>query len=642
MKTNVTSIFAVTAFLILVLTGFASALTITSVTSPTTAIHNSQVAFTVNITAAENTSLYWSSSSATNGATWISLPTVNTMNAGDSVIGIAVLNVPQYSFGSIVPTLVAKNSSGSVLATLSFLTVTINNTSAISISASSTTLNQANNRTTITITNTGNIDFTNVQLNITSLDGATFSLSPSTFVLAKGTSKDVSLNATISSSLNLGSQTATITASASTGLSTVSITQSISLEKSYCNYGEVGSDVKILSIEDRSAGDEWNWEPLKDISIEVETRNNNPDNSEKIYTKIGLYDKTDDKFIKLNGDKTELDQSVKIAKDGESEILRFEFTLPADLKSDHNYQLYVKSYQSGHEDTQCNSKTSFSGGSSNVFSQPISIDITREVILGDISIGDFTNCGSTATLTATVYNVDASDNEKIKVRVYNTELKIDQTYELLNQLDVGDSEDISIPLNVPKDALEKTYNLKAVILYDYSDNSNAYRQSLSQNDILLKVEGNCAVVPRVNINAALASEAKSGNPLSIKVTIVNTASTSQTFNMIADGYSNWATLTNISESQFTLAPAETKDVYYNFVVNNGVSGDNQFTIRALSNNGASIKEQAVSVNVAAGSGFNFTGFNFGNWGNSWYIWAIVALNVVLIIVIIIVAIKLLK
>jgi len=635
MKTKNFAIFALTAFLILALAAFSSASVSLARTDSALATYGNPSTITINFatTSTDNQTLTWNYTSSVSGAT-ISLgnaPTSITTSDGTKTFTAAV-GIPQY-LKSATFTVNTMNSSGVILGTNSF-TVSVNDAKSFSLS-SANDIYSGRNSTVITVRNTGNTNLNNIRLTAPVLSGVSFTISPTSISLIPGNSAQFIITASNLASLTAyGSQTATFSATSDES-ATGSI--SIALTKSYCTNGEAGSNVTISSIDDRSSGDEWEWAPLKDISIDIDVRNNNQVDSEKITVKLGVYDLTSHKFIELNdGADKEISQSIRINEDDE-DTFKFKFKLPADIKDDGGrYGLIVKAYVNGKESSNCASRIDSSSY------QPITVDFgDKAVLIGNVIIPDFSSCGSTATITGTMYNLDAGDNEKIQVKFYNKELGLDKTYDSLSELDSGDSEDFSISFDVPQGIKEGTYYITAYGNYDYSESSTFYRESVSQDNILFKVEGNCVVTPKVTINAALASEAQAGKPLSVKVTITNTDSKSQTLQMLADGYSSWATLTNISESQFTLASGASKDIYYNFVVNSDASGDNQFTIKSVSGS-TSIKEQAVSVTIApAKGGFNF---NFGNLGlgNNWYIWAIVALNVVLIIVIIVVAIKLLK
>ena len=245
-------------------------------------------------------------------------------------------------------------------------------------------------------------------------------------------------------------------------------------------------------------------------------------------------------------------------------------------------------------------------------------------------------CGESVTLTAKVFNIGDEDQDRVKVRLTNAELKIDVSQELRN-LDQGDDKSLALSFTLPQTAVDKTYMLDLTAEYDYR--SAGYHQLLdTPYHVPLKVIGCVAkpVIPTQNttvaISAALESDAQPGKPMIVKTTLKNPGTQPVTVIVNAKGHETWAKLTDVSQRIVTLAPQESKDVNLTFDINKDAAGEKAFTLEITSND--KVQTQQVAVKLAEKSRSTFDTL-----GENKLAWIIGIINVALIIVIIIVAIK---
>ncbi len=240
---------------------------------------------------------------------------------------------------------------------------------------------------------------------------------------------------------------------------------------------------------------EWEWEPLKEVELTVEVENTGSE-SEKVTVEVGLYNVDKGKFVRLSDDDRELSDSIRI-NDDDYEKFKFAFTLPADLDEDDEYRLYVKAYKKGDEEVKCVSKTNFDGGSSSVFSQKIDVVMDDEVGVDELVYSEVVYCGSTNAVNFKLYNFDLGDDEKMRVNLYSNALGID-LYSEEFELDEGRYEELFFDLTIPKDAMEKNYDIKVIVEYDYRESSDAFMSSNDDNSFSISVKENCEIQEDLN------------------------------------------------------------------------------------------------------------------------------------------------
>jgi hypothetical protein len=416
--------------------------------------------------------------------------------------------------------------------------------------------------------------------------------------------------------LLLGDSSGTLTASSSSA----SASSTIRFTNDYCEEGEMGSDVDIISVEDETSGNgNFDWELLEDVELEIEVANNG-DDDEDVTVQILIYDTS-------SGDELYEDEQTALIDEDDEETFTFNFVLPADTPD--NARLYVKAFYDGDEDEQCTNHW----GSSKF--EPISIEDREEFDIGltDIELESTMLCGSTENVKVEVHNIGEEDQDRVLVSIFNSELGIDEEI-LVSNLDSGDSDEIDFQISIPQGADEKLYQLEFEARHDYNRRNDNYDEVTDKVLKSFTVEGSCVDGPSsgsIVVSPTLESEAIAGKELVIKARVTNNGAAG-TVSVIPFGYESWAVLKSVEPSSVTLASGESKDVTIKLTPNSDSQGEQRFTIRASM--GSTISDQETSVFLTGKSSF------VDSIKENWVIWAIVIANIILIVAIIIAAVKL--
>ena len=405
--------------------------------------------------------------------------------------------------------------------------------------------------------------------------------------------------------------------------------------KGYCEYSEVGSDLRITRIKDNNLDntDDWEWSLLDDIEIAVKVENNGNDDIDGTL-EYALYDSNSNSFVDLDQD--EIDFSVD--EDKSKEIL-INFQLPpSELDFDSSsktYKLYVKVYEEDSEEDQCADREYGSDAYKTITIEKES----KDVALGDINIVSTALCGDTVEVKATAYNIGRNDEDKVKVTLYNKELGLNLNQEF-SSLDVGESKSLEFSFKIPENATEKTYTLQMSTLFDYDDDDEIYDKSSETSfNKDIKVSGNCVKVVKSSADLSLDlqtpdTEIKSGKEVTVKATIKNTGDQKTTYTLGVSDNDDFSSVQSITPATVTLEPGKSQDALITLKLNSDASGENTFKVKLYFD--TKTIEQPASLTVTK-SGFDL-GF-LSNITSNWLIWVIVLINVVLIGAIIIVAIK---
>jgi hypothetical protein len=408
----------------------------------------------------------------------------------------------------------------------------------------------------------------------------------------------------------------------------VSSLVTVKIENTFCDYGNLGDNkIEIKGeIKDEKLGNskEWEWEPLDEISIRVEVRNN-LDTKEKITTVLSLYSVSDESFLDIDGNDDEMEETIRIG-DGEREYFYFRFTLPLEDLEEGRYTLFVKAFIDGEQDSHCSSQ----------FEKDIDVTFEEEFIVDELEDLASASCGESYLIPFKVFNLNAGDEEEFRVKIINQDLGINwnsQKYEL----DEGDYQTIYFDLDIPEDAKEKIYTFEVIVDYDYRESTDFFRESLSGNLFSVKVDSNCvASIPKVLITPSLESGGEVGEELIVKVTITNIGEDTQSYNLNVLGFNGWASSATATPNTLTSVLSGTsREVLINFVPLEDALGAQTFNLE-ISSAGDLILTQSIEVEILEKkSSFNLK----DTFGDSWYLWLIGILNVLLVVVIILVAIR---
>lgn len=393
----------------------------------------------------------------------------------------------------------------------------------------------------------------------------------------------------------------------------------------YADNGNLYVEIDDLNVEKGFGPEDDEWYPLDEIKAKINVENEGNDEIKNIVVQWGLYDADNDEWI-VKG-------KFKL-KDGDNEKLTVIFKIDNlnKIETDtNNFEFYA--WATGEDEEFGYEKTS------KYDSQKITMDFDDDfVVLDNIQIDESALCGGEVQITADVTNIGADDQEDIYVIIYNKELGINKKV-TIGDIDSLESEKLDITLTLPSDVAEKQYDLKFSV---YNDDGIYENDNDDKSEFFAPITlTSCSTTPSAAVSAVLDSDAKAGQELIVKATIVNTGSETKTFTLSTSGYANWASSPVIDKTSLTLDAGESQEVTIKLNVNKDISGDNNFNIEVIE--GEKVLSQPVSVNIEKPSMFpNITGMFSGLAGDNWYLWGIGALNVLLVLVIIVVAVKVAK
>ena len=637
---------------LLLVSGFASAaLELTAVSIPSTADHNTDttLTFTLKTTGLNNeTGLDWTLSTLSQG-TFKQLPTITSINAGETKSLSAVINIPKHSSG-----------------TIALILKTISNSSEIGQLSKSIAINDA---PLIVLTKTREISKTqsgiitvkndgNKALDLTLSETSAFqtTLSRTTILnLQPGSTEELTVTIPAGTEFRFGNNIITIKAEDTTQniISTISFN---AIREGFCGAGSVGGlRITDVSIDNTGEGDENEWDLLDTIEIEVDVENSGNLDLNDIIVELGFFDSADGNQVNdldfENDDEEEFD--LGDLDEDDEETATFKFRVPADIESG-SYKLAIKAYSDDTgESEQC--ADSSSDLSDTIF-EDIRIqeenDEGKFIAFEDIVVSPTeATCGDAVSITTEAFNIGDKDQDQVKITLFNKDLSLDKYYEIRSDLDQGDSEKISFEFMVPNNAQTKQYDLLLSAEYDYKNGN--YRESLDDEvRIPIKILG-CSGFGGAGtggtgssgkiatITASLETdEPTAGEDLVVEVTIVNLKSERATFIMGANNYQEWASLSDISERIIELDPQDSQTIIYTFNVNDDVKGLQSFKVDAISGDKQETKE--IKVDIAEKISTSKPGFSIGSLGENSYLWIIGAVNVILIILIIVVAVRISK
>jgi len=384
-------------------------------------------------------------------------------------------------------------------------------------------------------------------------------------------------------------------------------------------------DIKVIS----GFGKDNEWLPLDEIEVKIKVDNKHrTEKIKNIEVNWGLYDSNSgDWYI----DDKESDFNLK---DGDDKTVIITFKLDDNIEDLADYdRLYVWT-----NDAEINDDNDTPVCAS-AFED---IDIQTEsdfVILDDIQLPSEATCGSNIQLTADIWNIGDSDQEDVWILIKNTELGISEKI-MIGDVDAFDKTNLDVLLKIPEDAKESPSYLLTLQVYNEDNDvfENDYDNDEAEFKIPLKVNSctSSSSPNSVTISASLDSEAKAGEDLIVKATIVNSGTSSSTYTINPTGYTSWANSATTDSSTFTIGSGESKQITITLGVKDTASGEQTFNIEVVSG-GEIVKTQPVAVTIEAKSGFSSITGNLTI--GSPLIWGIGFINFILIIVIIIVAVK---
>jgi len=458
---------------------------------------------------------------------------------------------------------------------------------------------------TFTLSNTGNADLTNMQFTLTEEQPGSFS-DGDKILSFKVNGNSISFGSAFNlGTMSIGANTITIEATIPSNIDVDTYEGNVTLQSTtfpnanesfflnvmvgpeICSDGLIGNlDVKINEPDD---GDDF--KQGQEISVDVTVDNNDNSDDLDIIVEAILYDLDDDQEI------TSVESDAVEIESGDDKDFDLTLTIPydEDLEEDHTYYLYVKAYEEGNEEDHCDYISN-------------ELDFKRDshaVIVDGFSINpSVVNNGQLVNFIVDVSNIGENDEEDVYIKVYNSELGLDEEstpFDLDKYKDSNNDETKTISFTIPTTATAKDYAIEAIVYYDDGDESYSTFGTLTVNGY-----GNTAgtsdgtsilSLPQTTISAT------AGNVFSIPFTINNNGASSATYVISVTANGGWAE--GVTETMTVEAGSSNTGYAYLTPSSSTTSGSYTATV-TLSQDGSEIGSSIVNVNIG-GAGTGATG-----------------------------------
>jgi hypothetical protein len=393
----------------------------------------------------------------------------------------------------------------------------------------------------------------------------------------------------------------------------------------FCGSNFNTSEIEIKYIRDKSSSDDWEWKPLDEIEIEVKVENNGDSDEDYDIELIFLDGSNNDVSDEVVEDEDDLIEEDFEVEEDKNEEVTFNFVVNGEVDDD-DYKLFAIVTRSG----QCNFLRAED------FGDEIDVDVKKsshDVIVKEVEGPTTVEAGSTMDFEVRVANLGRSDEDRVKVIAFNSELGINIQKEI-DDLDEGDSERLTFNIPFPSTVDEKLYRIRFSTEFKYDEDDEVYEDESESADDLLKgvtIFGGENEAPSISASL-LSSEPKVGEEITIQVSITNNGADGS-YVVSAVGYESWADLVSVQPQVLDLDDGETKQVTVK--LNPTKEGSQAFSVRTLS--GGEESSQSVSMNIAGKENI------FGSWGLEGnaltYIIAAIAAVLILIVLILIVRVS---
>ncbi|MFH1456320.1 MAG: putative S-layer protein [archaeon] len=404
--------------------------------------------------------------------------------------------------------------------------------------------------------------------------------------LAPGDSETVTVDLTIADKMDVDLYTGNFVVTTST-LDSQSISFSLQVEPVMCNDGLVG-DLEV-SIEDPDNGDDY--KPGETIEINVKVQNDADDDQDVIVEAILYNLDTDEELASVESADTEI-------KDNDKENFNLDLEIPFNAEFDEgdNIVLYVRAYEDGDEDQNCDYET-------------VELDLKRESHSVAITGVDFSQeeglvCGDILEVTVEVENVGEKNEDDVYIRVKSSQLGIDIDSAKFDLGDYSDSDNDykkTFEIELTDDLTAGNLYVEVIVYYDDGDE---YVSELFELDV-----DSCSNVANVaNSNNAITSMvtlktssdeynvAVGSTTVTIPITVTNDGNGKDTVLLSVGDVSMWANVLGIEQIN-TLGAGDSYHAYIYLELMDGVTGRHSMSVTATSADGSENTE-LVTVNIA--------------------------------------------
>ena len=319
------------------------------------------------------------------------------------------------------------------------------------------------NSNTVVIRNTGSTQLNsisithNVDTGDDDGDNLTLSIVPQTFSLSPGSSSIVTFTVAMGDNLDVGTYGGNVFINDTSGVGEIfSLDAKVTPE--VCESGPIGN----LEVDVENPDDNDNFDFGETINVDVSALNGD-DKDLDVIIEAFLYNIDEDEELV----REELDAGE--IKDGDEEDFTLDLEIPADndFSEDDEFVLYVKAYEDGDEDDNCDQ-------------EDIDIDLDRKahnVIVTDVALNPSSvSCGETISIDVDVENVGTKDEDDVTVKVFHSALGLDETsgkYDLENFDDANNDAIAKFTYTIPTTVNPGTFSIESSVTFNNGKDSNS-------------------------------------------------------------------------------------------------------------------------------------------------------------------------
>ncbi|MBT4134798.1 putative S-layer protein [Candidatus Woesearchaeota archaeon] len=328
---------------------------------------------------------------------------------------------------------------------------------------------------------------------------------------------------------------------------------------------------------------------------------------ENVFTTISVYSQVDgDKII------NEFESDYSDINDNRDDQFDYAFQLPFDIIEG----TYVLEYVVEAEDVDGNiySKMAYDTFTVEQDSDHLAVE--------SITVGEYC-AGETAEVKVNIANIGTTrmdDTDDIQVRMTVGNFNFDETIKWTEDFRSGDSELFTFNVEIPETATGS--NLMDVSVFHDRDTDSGDDGSTLSTTYQVATD-NCAEVVSSDaqgiITGTAVAEGTVGNPARYDLTILNTGSSSATYDLEISGITGWATSQVEPASTITVGAGETATVYVYLTPTDDAAESNAAVI-TLKSGETILQTKTVTMNVAVSSISTYTnallGSSFADFGTN--------------------------
>src|SRR3989344_1594795 len=334
--------------------------------------------------------------------------------------------------------------------------------SAISFSPSSVSSLAANGSTTITTT---------VAIP-SNLAAQTYQGTVTVSGTVSGATVTITFTAAFGNNIDLDNYAGTV--NVTSGTATDSFRLNLQIQPEICSDGIVkdgdttSSVNAFLDIDLREPDNGDDIKPGDTLNIDVRVQNDDDTDMDVVVEAFLWNLDQNEEIASVEGD------SVNI-NDGDTETYELELEIPksSDLDTDDSYVLYVKAYEDGDEDQNCNEES-------------VNLDFERDshaTVVKQVTISPSTaSCSETIDIKVDVENQGTRDEDDVYIQVKNNELNLDMESNLFDLDDFAGNDESAtkrFSFTVPNNAQAKDYLIEGIVYYNDGDDTQSEFETLS-------------------------------------------------------------------------------------------------------------------------------------------------------------------